>query len=122
MNLIKNIQCFKPVGVQAVSGQGPRVGVLGVEAVFLFGLFNQLPLLLHVHLLDHLLLLVVEDDQVAVADIETGQMVTGVLGVENVLVDDKGRSARLWRRSAVKGNKKHTHWSIQSVLDSDSQF
>ena len=41
--------------------------------------------------------LVVEDDEVAVADVEAGEVVAGVLGVEDVLVHDERRPARLGR-------------------------
>ena len=40
---------------------------------------------------------VVEDHQVAVAHVEARQMVTGVLGVEDVLINYVGRSSGFWR-------------------------
>ncbi len=41
--------------------------------------------------------LIVEDDEVAVADVESGQVIAGVLGVEDVLVHHERRPPRLGR-------------------------
>ena len=46
--------------------------------------------------------LIVEHHEVAVADVEAGQVVAGVLGVKDVLVDDEGGAARLGCVAAVK--------------------
>ena len=44
-------------------------------------------------LLTHLMRLVVEHDQVSVADVEARQMLTRILGIKDVLVDNKGSAA-----------------------------
>lgn len=45
---------------------------------------------LELSLLTHLVRLVVEHDQISVADVESRKMLTGVLGIKNVLIDNKG--------------------------------
>ena len=68
---------------------GSRKAVLGLHG-------RQLGLLLvRVQLLEGLVGLVVEDDEVPVADVEAAKMVASVLGVEDVLVDDEGGAAGL---------------------------
>jgi hypothetical protein len=72
-----------------------------LQAVFLFSFLNHFFLFFNVDLLYRFGRLMIEHDQVAVANVETGQMVAGVLGVKNVLVDNEGSSSRL-RRGSTK--------------------
>ena len=46
--------------------------------------------------------LIVEHHQVAVIDVEARQVIAGVLGVEYILVHNKGRAARLGRVAAAE--------------------
>lgn len=69
--------------------------VLGLDVVEL------LLFLVHVHALEGLVRLVVEDDEVAIAHIETGQMVACIFCIENVFVDNKGSAACLRRIATV---------------------
>ena len=69
-----------------------RVRIRSFQIVFLFHLLDLLFLLLHVQLLECFRRLVVENDEVAIADVEARKMVTGLLGVEYVLVNDECRS------------------------------
>lgn len=74
----------------------PVLGLHGVELRLL---------LLGVQLLEGLVCLVVEDDEVAVADVEAAEVVARVLGVEDVLVHHEGRAARVGRVAAGKKEK-----------------
>jgi hypothetical protein len=49
-----------------------------------------LPLSQILRALDHLLRLVVEDDEVAVHEVEAVELVAGLLGVGHLVVDDEG--------------------------------
>lgn len=69
--------------------------VIGADVVFALDVVQLVLLLVHVDALERLVRLVVEHDQIAVADVEAGQMVAGVLRVEDVLVDDECCAARL---------------------------
>ena len=64
--------------------------VFGGDAVLLLQPCDLIFLLLLVELLAHLGLLVVEHDEVAIGDVEAGEVVDGGLGVVDVLVDDEG--------------------------------
>ena len=68
------------------------VRIWSFEIVFLLHLLNFLFFLLHVQFLEGFRGLVVEDDEISVADVEAGKMIAGLLRVENVLVDDKRRT------------------------------
>jgi hypothetical protein len=50
--------------------------------------------------------LVVEHDQVSVADVEARQMLTGILGIKDVLVDNKGSASSVGCTSTVRREKK----------------
>lgn len=64
---------------------------------------RQLGLLfLRVHLLECFTGLVVEDHQVAVANVEAGQVIAGVLGIKDVLVHHEGRPFRFRRVSPTR--------------------
>lgn len=41
----------------------------------------------------------IQDNEIAIAHIEAGQMFTGILGIEYVFVDDERGAASLWRRA-----------------------
>lgn len=76
----------------SVAGAG--AGSLGPDSILLLEPGDFLLLLLDVGFLGHLGGLVVEHDEVAVGDVEAGEVVDGVLGVVDVLVDDVGGAAR----------------------------
>lgn len=65
----------------------------------MFHLFDFFFLFVLVDLLERFVGLVVQDDQVSVADVETGQMVARVFGVEDVFVDDERRPSGFGRVS-----------------------
>jgi len=67
-----------------------------VDAVFLFQKLQLLFFLLCVHFLESSVCIVVEDHQVSIADIEAWQMVTSILGIKDVLIDDISCSSRFW--------------------------
>lgn len=70
--------------------------VLGLHFVQLFLLLVQ------VLSLKRLCRLIVEDNEIPIADVEAGQVVAGILCIENVLVHHKGCSSSL--RSVATGN------------------
>jgi hypothetical protein len=74
---------------------GARAGRLGPYSVLLLEPSDLVLLLLDIRLLGHLGGLVVEHDEIAVGDVEAGEVVDGVLGVVYVLVDDVGGAARV---------------------------
>lgn len=74
---------------------GARAGRLGPDSVLLLEPSDLVLLLLDIRFLGHLCGLVVEHDEVAVGDVEAGEVVDGVLGVVDVLVDDVGGAARV---------------------------
>ena len=76
-----------------------------LQAVLCLHLRQLSLLFVSVHLLEGLVGLVVEDDEVAVAHVEPGEVIARVLGVKNVFVHDKGRAASLW---GVASKKKQT--------------
>lgn len=49
--------------------------------------------------------LVVEDDEVAVRDVEAREVVHGVLGIVDVLIDDECRTARVLIAPSVGGEE-----------------
>ena len=59
----------------------------------------------------HLVRLVVEHDQVSVTDVEARQMLTRILGIKDVLVDNKGSATSIgctttvWREGIIELNK-----------------
>ena len=63
------------------------------EPILLLQLDDLFLLLLGILLLRHLGLLVIEDDEVAIGDVEAGEMVDRSLGVVDVLVDNEGCAA-----------------------------
>jgi len=75
---------------------GGREAVLGLHGRKL-GL-----LLVRVQLLEGLVGLVVEDDEVSVANVEAAQVVARVLGVEDVFVDDESCAASFRSVAAVR--------------------
>ena len=52
--------------------------------------------------------LVVQDNQVTVAYIETWEMVTGILGIKYILVNNKRCTSCFWCIATVKNKKKMT--------------
>lgn len=52
-----------------------------------------------IEFLAHLGLLVVQHDEVAVGDVEAGEVIDGGLGVVDVLVDDEGGAASVLARA-----------------------
>ena len=60
--------------------------------------------------------LVIEDDEVSVADVEAGEVVAGVLGVEDVLVDDERRPARLGRVAHSDLSENELHFTSPSPV------
>ena len=69
-----------------------RMRIRSLQIVFLFHLLDLLFLLLHVQLLERFRRLVVENDEVAIADVEARKVVTGLLRVEYVLVNNECRT------------------------------
>lgn len=72
------------------------------HAVFPFYRVHFFFLLVDVDLLEGLIRLIVQDDQVTVADIEAGQMLTRVLRVEDVFIDHECRSSCLGRVASAE--------------------
>lgn len=64
-------------------------------AVLGLKLLELLPLPLQGHALGHLVGLPVQDDEVAAEEVEAGQVLAGLLGVVDILVDDVRRAAGL---------------------------
>lgn len=79
------------------------------DSIFLFGLLYEFLLFFDIDLLGEFLGLMIQDDQISIAHIEAGQVITRVLGVEYVFVDDECRSFGL-RRGA------HAYLSYSAVL------
>lgn len=77
-------------------------GLGSLQVVLCLDVVQLLLLLVHVHALEGLVGLVVEHYQVAVAHVEPRQVVAGVFGVENVLVDNKGGAAGLRSVASAK--------------------
>jgi len=55
----------------------------------------------------YLVWLVVEYNQIPVTDIESRQMITCILGIKDVFIDDKCRATCLWSVAAIH---KHIHY------------
>lgn len=96
--------------------------VFGADVVLGLDVVQLLLLLVHVHPFERLVRLIVEHHQVSIAHVEAGQMVARVLGVENVFVDDKCGSARVWSVSAKQINERYVlqflivpHYSVLST-------
>uniref|UniRef100_A0A1J3DJ41 Uncharacterized protein n=1 Tax=Noccaea caerulescens TaxID=107243 RepID=A0A1J3DJ41_NOCCA len=66
--------------------------IFGRDTILLLQLGNLFFALLLVELLAHLRVLVIQDDEVAIRDVEAGEMVDGVLRVVDILVNDEGRA------------------------------
>ena len=58
--------------------------------------------LLQVHATD-LVGLVIENNKVSVTDIEAGEMLTGILGIKDVLIDDKCSTSSVGSTATVGG-------------------
>uniref|UniRef100_A0A0V0JCK3 Uncharacterized protein n=1 Tax=Schistocephalus solidus TaxID=70667 RepID=A0A0V0JCK3_SCHSO len=64
-------------------GPGRVQSVFGLQVVQCFAF------LVHVNLLELLVLLVVEDNKISIADVETAKMITGIFCVKDVLIHNQ---------------------------------
>jgi len=85
------------------------------DTVLLLELLDILLLLLSVELLGHLAVLVVENDDVSIADVEARQMLARVLGVKDVLVHDERRAFGVARVASVSRKHKQVSSSVRSL-------
>lgn len=74
--------------------------VLGADVVLGLDVVQFVLFLVDIDPFERFVRLIVENDQVAIANVEAGQMVAGVLRIENVLVDDERCSAGIRSVSA----------------------
>lgn len=82
--------------------------IVRTDVVLALDIVQFVLFLVNVHTFEGLIRLIIQYDQIPIANIETGQMIAGVLGIEDVLVDDESRSARLRRISAAIIRKQRT--------------
>lgn len=85
-------------------------GWVGVDSIFLFEKFELLFFFLCVHLLECPICIIVQDNQVSVADVKTRQMITGIFGIKDVFIDHICSASGLRR---VSPEKTHTRQNIE---------
>lgn len=81
--------------------------IVRADVVLALDVVQFVLLLVHVHPFEGLVRLVVENDQIPIAHIEAGQMIAGVLRIEDVLVDNEGGAPGFGRVSTA--NREGTH-------------
>lgn len=59
------------------------------DVIFVFDVYQFLLFLVHIHPFECLIRLIVEHDQIPIANVETGQMIAGIFRIENIFVHNE---------------------------------
>ena len=97
---------FIHIKIQLIASRHiPSLFIPLIECNLRFILFNLLLLSLQFPLPRILIRLVVEDNQIPSQQIKTGQVLTRVFGIENIIVNDEGCAAGIFAITTTKINK-----------------
>lgn len=66
------------------------------NVIFSLNIIELLLLLVNVQSLECLVRLIIQDDQITIANVEAGQMIARIFSIKDVFIDNKSGAAGLW--------------------------